>query len=541
MKKFYTLLFALIACALTSITANAKLIELGELQLDTDYQVASDFNSYIGSFTAPSSGTLVATSTDTYTLLPYYERLDDMETMGNPVNYSLDNPYGAKKYHFNVTEGTTYYFYLDFSMSSFTFRMTMDGGNEIKIDNISPEEGSLFSISSGGMISIQFNRSVNLNTTAQVISGSNEESVTINGQNNMYSIEIKEVIVKWLNEGTVQSGDKFIVRISDITAADDASVVYGTDGVAEIEYTIAPMPIQLIGSTNTSGTFKSYYMSDDPTAIVTLIFDGEVSSANASLSFGTTEVEGDYYMEELTPVIEGNTIKIDLSGKSRTLDMMVASGNNYNNMVLSIGKVLDKSGQYAYSSGQGSLGSFAFLYETFEVVTANVISEFIPAPESTLDANTTESIEIWVTDEAKLSYDGIQFKANYLETPLVVVDFKKEADPYDPTAAILTVPVPGELFTATTEETTDGKEPSFVVTLNNLRSADGIDHTNDVSAIYYVKLSDAVEKVFGDETTEFTVFNTQGILVLHTTNREELRNLPQGIYIINGVKFLIAQ
>ena len=81
----------------------------------------------------------------------------------------------------------------------------------------------------------------------------------------------------------------------------------------------------------------------------------------------------------------------------------------------------------------------------------------------------------------------------------------------------------------------------ITVTLNNLQSADGIDHTADVTATYYLKTLGAVNKIFGEETSEFTVYNTQGFLVLHTTNRDELNNLPRGIYIINGVKFLVTR
>ena len=71
MKKIFTQLFMLVACVAMSFTAQAKLVDLGEIQLDTDYQIPMDFNSYIASFTATSSGILVASSTDTYTLLPY--------------------------------------------------------------------------------------------------------------------------------------------------------------------------------------------------------------------------------------------------------------------------------------------------------------------------------------------------------------------------------------------------------------------------------------------------------------------------------------
>lgn len=531
MKKIYTLALLL----LTAATATyAKEVDLGAMQLDTDYEVKGDFNSYIGSFTATTDGTLIANSTGSDGLHPYCQKLDDMESEGNAIAYTADNFYPLQ-YHFDVTAGTTYYFYKDFSMNPFTFRLSMDAGNGITITKATPEAGSVFNVSDGGLVSVQFSRAINFNSQAKVVAGDQEAAVDANGLSNIISLEIKEPLFKWLSEGTLKAGDKFIVRLFDVTAADDATMIYGTDGTADIEYIIGEMPIQLVDTTNASGTFKSYYMPNDPTGIVTLTFDGDVASAIVSLSFGSTDVEGDYYIEEITPVIKDKTITIDLTGKHRTPDTMVASGTNYNNMILNVRKVLDTTGQHAYSAGQGTIGGFLFTYDELEVVTANVMCEFTPRPGSTITAETA-NIEIWITDEAKLSYDGVKFTTN-TGVEMVVTDFKKEVDPYDETASILTVPVPKELTQTTTfnEET-----PTVTVTLNNLQSADGIDHSNDVRATYNLGIA-AVDKVFGDNTTEFTVYNAQGILVLHTTNRDEVKNLPEGIYIINGVKFLIAR
>lgn len=530
MKKLFTLFFALLA-----LGANAKLVDLGQLQLDTDYTIASDFNEYIGTFVAPTSGTIIATGTNSTVLEPYKEKLNDMEAPGNHIEVNYDNYFGDKQYHFDVTEGTTYYFYLDFSMNACTFRLSMDSGEGIQIAKCTPEEGSIFSVSGGGLISVQFNRAVQMDGQARVIAGEKEASVAVNGQTNIYSMEIKEILMNWLTDGTLAGGDKFIVRLFNVAAADNASQKYGTDGTVEIEYIIGSMPIKLISTENTSGVFKSYYMENDPTGIVKLTFDGEVESALASLSFGSTDVEGDYYTETLTPIVEGNTITIDLTGKTRTPEKMVASGNNYNNVTISIDKVVDTTGQYAYSDQDGAIGSFSFTYDELLVVTADVLCEFAPAPNTSLDG--VAQIEIWITDENKLSYDGVLFQYGLEKENLtneVVVEnslITKEADPEFEGAAILYVPVPNEVLSG---------DYFIQVSLHNLATADGLDHSQDVMASYYVGQA-AIDKVFGDETSEFTVYNTQGILVLHTTNRDEVKNLPQGIYIINGEKFLLTR
>ena len=529
MKKIFTLLLAIMA-----LSANAKLIDLGQLQLDTDYTIASDFNDYIGTFVAPSSGTLIATGTNSTILEPYKANLDNMEAEGNHIEVNYDNYYGTKQYHFDVTEGTTYYFYLNFSMNSSVFRLSMDSGEGIQIAQCTPEEGSVFSVSGGGLVSVQFNRAVFMDPQARIVAGEKEASVTVNGQTNIYSMEIKEILMGWLSDGTLVGGDKFAIRLYNVVAADNASQVYGTDGTVEIEYIIGSMPVQLTSTENTSGVFKSYYMENDPTGIVKLTFDGDISSALATLTFGSLDVEGDYYTETLTPTIEGNTVAIDLRGKTRTPEKMVASGENYNNVTISLNRVLDTTGQYVYSSQDGSIGGFSFTYDELLVVTADVLCEFTPAPNSSLDG--VAEIEIWITDEAKLSYDGVLFQygknADNLTNEVVVENglITKEADTEFEGAAILYVPVPNEI-----------KGDHYIkVSLNNLATADGLDHSQDVVAEYYYGNA-AIDEIFGEDTAEFTVYNTQGILVLHTSNRDAVKNLPQGIYIINGKKFLLTR
>ena len=527
MKKIFTLLLAVL-----TLGANAAVVDLGELQLDTDYALSGNFSDYIGSFTAPASGTLVATGTNSTILEPYVAKLDDMEAEGNHINVNWDNYYGTKQYHFEVTEGTTYYFYINFCMNSSTFRLAMDAGEGIQIAKCTPEEGSTFSVSGGGLVSVQFNRAVSLNHEAKILAAGKEASVAVNGQTNIYSLEIKEIIMGWLTDGTLAGGDTFTIRLFNITAADDASQLYGTDGTADINYICGAMPVKLVSSENTSGEFKSYYMPNDPTAIVKLEFDGEISSALASLTFGSLDVEGDYYTESLTPVINGNVVTVDLSGKMRSLSNIVASGNNYENMTISFSRVLDTTGQYVYSHQDGTIGGFSFTYETFLEVTANVVSDFTPAPGANLDGVNT--LEIWITDEALLQYDGVLFafsnEESELEQIVVANDMiTKEADEFDETAAILTVPVP-----------TCAGATKVVVSLNNLMSADGIDHSKDVYAEFLIGQS-GIDAAFDDATGRYVVYNTQGILVLDTTDRNAVNNLPEGFYIINGKKLIMAR
>lgn len=531
MKKIFTQILAVCALIAVTFTAQAKDVELGELALDTEYQIPGDFNTYYATFTPTQDGVLTATSTQSDTMEPFVERLSNMTAEGNMIAYTSDSDFPAI-YHFNVTAGTTYVFYKRFSMNAFTFTLSMSGSNSIEVKSVSPAQGSQYSISGDGLVTVEFNRAVNINKTADVVFGSNVGQVAINGSSPLFSIEPQHIIAEWLKDGVIKEGDQFSIKIYDVKAADDESIVYGTDGTVVIDYIMAGMPYQLVSTENTDGAFKSYYLPDDPTAIVKLTFDGNITKALARITFGDVETENEFYAEELPVTIDGKTISVDLSGKRRRPSDMVGSGTDYMNLCLEFNEVMGDNDQYVYSSGQGTIGSFSFTYSSIEVITANIFCEFTPASNSTLTEETTQ-LEIWITDEAKLQYDGVQFDYTGVAGEVgsvVVSNYTKEVDSEDPTASILYVPLPEEL-----------KEMSSVtVTLSNLVCADGNNHSNDVKAFYYLNMS-GVDKVFGDDTTRYVVYNIQGIRILDTTNRDAINNLPAGVYIINGKKFLFTE
>ncbi len=476
-KNLFVKTLLVTAVALISATGWGTTVELGTLNLDTEYQLSFG-NTYYAAFTAEEDGVLTATCTSSDILLPYVQRFetnDEMVAESNTINVVYDSFFSPKQYHFNVSAGTTYCFFNNFIMNDGTFTISTNAGSSIEIQSCTPEENSTISVSDGARISIVFNQAVSIKG-ATITTGNASASISANLYANTVSFELKDVLYNWLQNGTIAGGDNFTINLTGVSAASDQSILYGTDGNLSITYKMAAKPVQLVSTTNTSGTFLSYYTSENPAGIVTLTFDGEISSAAADLRFGNQEgEEGEYYVEPLEANISGNTITLNLSNKSRRPQDMVTSGTNYGNMSLRVGSVKSADGQFAYSEGQGSLGTFWFSYNNLEVVSANVISEFTPATGSSLAGVT--NIEIWITDESKLSYDGIKFTytaSDGTTKDIVVTNFTKTQDPDNSDAVILNIPVPTEVAGTT----------NITVTLNNLTSADGIDHTNDVKAKY---------------------------------------------------------
>lgn len=468
------MMMAVALMAVVTVQAQEVRINLGELELNKEYAL-EDFKNYIGTFTAPSTGVVTCESTTNDVLYPYFAELENMNASGNACDITINSMYGQKSYDFKVEEGKTYYMYANFIMNSGTvFKMTMAESQTINLVATSPSDG-VFRVSNGGQISFDFDKAVS--ATAASIS-CNGKSLRISPMTNVGCIffEVKSIIWKWYNEGTAHGGDTFNIKVTGVCMASDKSVLYNGDGILEASFTLAEMPITLVDTENTSGDFLSYYTDNDPNGVVRLTFSGPVrEGAQATIKYGSVDQdsEGEYYVESLPVTVDGNTLSINLQGKRRRPVDMVNSGTNYGSIYLGITGVFDTNGNYAYSEGDGSLGSYWYTY-TLKEVTSNVVAEFTPANGSDIDK--TKNIEIWVTDESKLSYSGILFtyEKDGVEGSVLVTDIKKEADPDDATAMILTLDVPAELQGA----------KNIVATFKDLQCADGSDYSAVLRAKY---------------------------------------------------------
>jgi len=471
-KTILTVAISLIAAV--SISAQEVRINLGEMSLNTEYPLES-FKNYIGTFKAPKSGTVTCNSTTTDILYPYLEEKEDMYSEGNELAVTYNSMFGQKSYDFKVEEGKTYVMYASFIMNNGTvMTMTMNDGQSFKLISKTPADG-VFNVSNGGQMAFDFDKAVSV---AEATINCNGKSARLNPSTNVGSVffETKSIVWDWLTNGTAKEGDKFTIKMTGLCLVADNTVLYNGTGVFEEEFTFGPMPIYIVSEENTSGDFLSYYRKDDSKGVVRLTFSGPVKEgATAILKYGNIDqdADGEYYVENLPTTIEGNTLCINLNEKRRRASDMVKSGTVYPNIVLGVTGVFDTNGNYAYATGSGSLGSYWYSYN-FKEIGSNVVAEFTPANGA--DLKNTKNIEIWITDEDKLTYSGIEFtyEVDGVSKSVVVTDFKKENDPEEENAKILTVPVPAEVATA----------KNVVLTFKDLQSSDGTDFSNVLRSRY---------------------------------------------------------
>ena len=353
------------------------------------------------------------------------------------------------------------------------------------------------------------------------------------------TFETKSVLMNWYNNGILKEGDEVVLTINDVCSSSNAEDFYGTDGTFVQSFKVGAKPIQLIATQNLPEDmpdFYSYYVN--PT-IIQLQFDApycieEGYAPFASITFGDME-SGYYYVESLMVDISevaSGIMSVDISNKLRRMMDMIPNyaeleeDDRPTTVVVSFDNIRSEDGNYAYSDGDGALGSYSYEY-TFKELKNDIVTDFYPIINA--DFEGMKSIELYIRGDKGLLYDGVSFiyqSAGQEKTLLVEMkDIIREKDMFDDEAMILTIPVP-----------TINPDAGSVVTvkLTNLRSTDGLDYSADLTATYIVKPT-GIEPVT-TRNDQITVYSLNGVRLMKDADKASLTKLRRGIYIINGEK-----
>lgn len=468
-------MLSFVALLTLSTTVNAQDIDLGEIELGKTYEF-SLYKNYIGTLTPDKDGVVTIESTTSDILLPYYQKLDNMNTEGNQVPFTNNSMFAPRSLDFNVESGKTYYLYANFILNNNTkVTVTMESSQGITLTSSSLDEGSVYQFTNAGSLNYTFNKAVAYDG-ATLISGNNKINVEGSVFSNSLSINPSKEMFDWLNTGKVKAGDEFTIEITNLRMEANSDIKYGEDGTFTVKYKFCELPITLLSTKNTDKTFLPYYATGDENGIITLNFSGEVGKVNkCELRYGDLDddASGNFYVETLPVAIDGSSVSVNLQGKRRLPSDMVNNPKGYPTIAIGFIGITDKNGNNPYTTGEGMNSTYWFNMP-YEVITADVTCEFSPLSGSNLD--NYKSIELWITDENKLSYDGIEFsyKKDGTEKSVIVTNYAKEADTENPGAAILTIPIPEDCKGAT----------DIIVSLHNLTCATGTDYSNIITAKY---------------------------------------------------------
>ena len=449
-----------------------------------------------------------------------------MKYEGNFSPYTFELPIAK-----GTAKGTAIYFMKDFDIQADNGTITITSyGNpsEIKLISVTPTpsaEGGKPLSAASAYVSLTFSK--NLSHKGCTVSwGAESEAVVANTSGKSVSLDIRAALLDFYGLG-MKEGDEITVTLKDVAAKDGSSSL----GDVVVKYVAAALPVSLVSTVNTPGngldTFLSWMPETFENGVVTLTFSGDLSTESkpvAALSMGNVESENDYYREELPVIVSGNKLSVDLRGKLRNKTTMGIQ-NLYEEISLQISNVKDAQGNFTYSDGAGTLGSYGFTYK-YKTVEYTLTSEFSPAKGS---IDNKKSIELWIREEGdgKLSFNAARFsyvlggKAEYVDVE--AKDITSEVDPDDEYATILTIPVPEFSRDANSE---------VVLSLVGVVTPDGNDHSADLTATYTTEgVATAISGVNADNNIDGKAYNLNGIPVKNTNN--------SGLYIINGKTVII--
>ena len=465
------------------------------------------------------------TRLDAFTDADYTQQLKmDFEGNYSPYTFKLPIAKGTAK-------GTAIYFMKDFDIQADNGTITITSyGNpsEIKLISVTPTpsaEGGKPLSAASAYVSLTFSKNIS-HKGCTVSWGAESEAVVANTSGKSVSLDIRAALLDFYGLG-MKEGDEITVTLKDVAAKDGSSSI----GDVVVKYIAAALPVSLESSVNTPGngldTFLSWMPETFENGVVTLTFSGDLSTESkpvAVLSMGNIESENDYYREVLPVIVSGNKLSVDLRGKLRNKETMGIQ-NLYEEISLQITNVKDAQGNFTYSDGTGTLGSYGFTYK-YKAVEYTLTSEFSPAKGS---IDNKKSIELWIREEGdgKLSFNAARFsyvyegKEGYVDVE--AKDIASEVDPEDNYATILTIPVPEFSRDANSE---------VVLSLVGVVTPDGNDHSADLSATYTTEgLATAISGINADNNNDGKAFNINGIPVKNTNN--------SGLYIINGKTVIV--
>lgn len=520
-----TVLFLFVGAVAVN-AADAK--ETIDVELNTEYDYPYLENSYY-KFTAPKSGKLSVKTTKGNVPTPYTD--NTFETALQPgVDYTRVG-YTNKEITMNVTEGQIVWLWGKSWNKDNKLTLTMEDAAAISFKSVTPAEGSTLDVTGIGQITVNFSGGVKVKGNATLSSGTNAITLTPNVSGSMVYFNVKEQLMAWMKTGAVKEGDELTLTITNIVSALDESVKLGEDGKLTLKFKCPKMPTTLTKAT-VPAQFQTTWASGNTDGIVTLTFSNDLKAdgITANLSIGSREdmkvyIESSDATDEnlkLPMTISGNTITIDLTGKTRNVSDLIQGADltkeEFKNWVLKISNVKDADGNYAYTDNQGAVGSFSFSMPVDGSTPAitTVKSDFTPANGTSLKG--VDKIQIYIDPASKVSYTGVRFSYDNADNTRTTVIVKKsetdkitiEEDPVEDVANI-TCTIPDGVADAN----------NVYVTLDTLTFAENA--KGNIAAQYNVKTSDEF-KVTLLEPAETTLAQLGGgqLIKVSTTQTDKV-------------------
>lgn len=476
---------AIVAFGSASAMADEPIVmgnENREIIPGVEYLIPS-FQTSSGYYTAPQAGRVQIVGAQDF--VPYY----DINHTQNIITNNLDNT-GHMKW-FEVEEGETVYFYTSFAMNQNTFVLYQDGISEkpLEVSTIQPKLDEPVNFNSYPAMTVGFNQEIKLAKNTATISFTDRLtgetcnlSTRASAAGQMLTVTMYSSLKPYMESGAIQLGDEFRIIIEGLTTTTGQPYADAdADGNAVFTYLCGVLPVVAIQQ-YCPEPFLSYWAEGAPEGILTMEFDAPLmddGKTYVELGWGNSEGEaGEYYAEIITCDIDGNKLSADFTGKLRTPATMTPAFPNafYSSMSIKLNNVRDASGMPVASPGQGTIGSYSFASTYTLLDRSTVIADFAPSNGALLSS--VDRVNVWLSGLSAITFDGFTLtvtdKDDNVSTLLIPLKDVDVIDQMDNEAEYE--------FALPADVRANAKRVE--ITLTNVVSLDGYDHTNDVRCIY---------------------------------------------------------
>lgn len=441
-------------------------------------------------------------------------------------------------------------------------RITLFSGGVIPVEvlNVIPAQQSKFDWNNSGMVTVGFNKVINLKSI-KFVAGEYEADVDDVHFSSSLGFNITKPLNEALTIGAVNPGEKFQIIINGICDANDKANLYNGDGKYVVEY-IAPSPQHKLVSAKVGDamlsymeantyTFLSYYAPTADDGLFVFEFDGEVGKVGGVLlTMGALDLDsqGKYHRSQLPYTVEGNRVMVDARGTLRTLAVLfpavveedVEEGEDASDVIgsfdtehitISLVNVSDVNGNVFLSDAPGSVGSYSFVMNYQEIIDEAYIDG-----DNKQDGDFVaqgEEVSLWLSN-ANIGFDGLEV-TYFVEVPaedgfgepslqpriVVVTDYKVEPDGFGGVVITFNVPQMPEVAEGSTVR----------VALNNATSKDGMPHYLYIEFKASASTTDCIGQVGVEKNKSARIYRLDGT--------ETGEKPAAGLYIQGGKKIIV--
>lgn len=404
----------------------------------------------------------------------------------NGKTYTATYAPGSSKgaYHYEVDAEASQVISLECSFflsngSSIWITENGAGPVPISVQQVSPARNATFTWTYAGMMTINFNKSV-IYDNIYLVAGGKKYPVDEATAGSSVGCNLKYAIQKALDEGSMKTGDRFVVRIEGLREMTDPTNRYNGNGILEVAYLAPAFPGELVsakadgqdihvGALN-SYSILSYYDAEGEEGLFRFEFSKNVKSlSRVRLMMGALDrsAEGLYYEGSAPFTIEGNTVTVDLRGELRSyarlfpgvdLEAMDVMGTaEFTSIALSLVNVIDENNNPMATDMAGTIGSFTFTCNYKELVDNIVMDGDRAEDQEGSVKDEGDVVQLWVDQELKAiegvsvyfkivdEGQGVDEEGNpaYVDAmvQIPVADVRiLSSDPYDGTVLGFTIP-----------------------------------------------------------------------------------------------------